>query len=70
MDIASISNIGRDLTALFVCRAFKPLITKPTKSANKINDHIWSKCPYNFNSGEISNGITDHCYFYMLQIVK
>ena len=23
-------------------------------------DHIWSNCPYNFNSGVIPNQITDH----------
>ena len=45
---------------VFVCRNFKPLITEPTKSGNKIIDHIWSNCSYSFNSGVIPTGITDH----------
>ena len=60
IDIASSSDIGRDLIEIFVCRNFKPLITEPTKSGNKIIHHIWSNCSYSFNSGVIPTGITDH----------
>ena len=59
--MASTSDIGRDLIELFVGLDFKPLITEPTKSGNKIINHISSNCPYNnFNSRVIPNGITDY----------
>ena len=35
-DTTSIFESGGDLVELFMCRAFKPLITEPTKSGNKI----------------------------------
>ena len=40
IDTTSIFESGRDLVKLFMCRAFKPLTTEPTKSGNKIIDHV------------------------------